>query len=333
VGSRDRVLVIGGTGLIGRELVAQLIARGSEVRVMSRRPRAGDIPMVRGDVSDRESVRAAAEGCSVVYDLSLGGGATWDDYLRDIVGGARNVAEVCLEKGVRRLVWTSTTAALHLSARGSIDETAGPDSKPERRSWYARSKILAEKTLLALHKDRGLPVVIVRPGIVVGRGSKLAHPGVGTWRSPTACEVVGPGSTPLPFVLVDDVAGAMVLAKDADSVDGATFNLAGDVRPSAAQWLAWAAERSRRNFRLVPQSIAGIQAFRTSVWLGKLLLRRRDNQWQSYWELKNAPQRTQLDCSAAKARLGWQPVADESEFVRRAIDLHIPQPKPGDLRF
>jgi len=333
LGSRDRILVIGGTGFIGRELVTQLIARGSDVRVLSRRPRAGDVPMVRGEVADRESLRAATDGVTVVYDLSLGGGPTWDDYLRDFVGGARNVAEVCLERGVRRLIYTSTTAALHLSARGAIDESAGPDGKPERRSWYARGKILAEKTLLALHKDRGLPVVIVRPGIVVGRGSKLAHPGVGTWRSPTVCEVVGPGSTPLPFVLVDDVAAAMVLAKDADGVEGATFNLAGDVRPSAAQWVAWAGERSRRNFRLVTQSIAGIQAFRTTVWLGKSLLRRKDNEWQSYWELKNAPQRTQLDCAAAKARLGWEPVADESEFVRRAIDLHIPAPKPGDLRF
>ena len=50
MGSRDRVLVIGGTGFIGRELVAQLIARGTDVRVLTRRPRAGEPMDVRGEV-------------------------------------------------------------------------------------------------------------------------------------------------------------------------------------------------------------------------------------------------------------------------------------------
>jgi nucleoside-diphosphate-sugar epimerase len=330
--SRDRVLVIGGTGFIGRELVAQLEARGAEVRVLCRHPRAGNPNHLYGEVADRASLRAAAHGVSAVYDVSLGGGPTWHDYQRDFVDGAANVAEVCLEHGMRRMIYTSSTAALHLSGRSTIDESAGADPKPERRSWYARGKILAEERLRELHATRGLPVVIVRPGIVVGRGSRLSHPGVGLWRSPTCCAVMGPGSAPLPFVLVEDVAAAMVLAKDTEGIEGATFNLAGDVRPSAAEWVRWAGERSRRNFELVRQSIVGIQAFRTAVWLGKLALRREDNEWQSWWELKTGPQRTQLDCSAAKTRLGWQPVSDEQEFIRRAIDLHIPPIPPGDLR-
>ena len=334
--SRDSVLVIGGTGFIGSVLVEQLVAQGCDVRVMSRRgghPEGGRVTYVKGEVADIESLRRATEGVQVVYDLSMGGGTTWEDYLRDFVQGAQNVAEVCLERGVRRLVYTSTIAALQLSWDGRTDESDGPDPKPHLRSWYSRGKIYAERALLGLHKTRNLPVVIFRPGIVVGKGNRLSHPGIGTWVSPTCCEVVGTGRTPLPLVLVEDVAAALVLAKDAPAAAlGRTFNLVGDVRLTAADYCEIAGERSLRNFRLQPKSMWGIQAFRLTVWLGKALMRRKDNVWLSYHELKTAPQKTQIDCAAAKTILGWRPVDDRAEFIRRAIDLHIVPPRPGDLR-
>lgn len=330
---RDRVLVIGGTGFIGRVLVAQLLERGCDVRVLAPRvgcPKEDGVVYLQGEVADRESLRRATDGVSVVYDLSLGGGPTWDDYLRDFVQGAQNVAEVCLECGVRRLIYTSTIAALHLAARGKVDESAGTDPKPHLRSWYARGKIYAEQALLRLHRTRNLPVVIFRPGIVVGKGN--INPGIGRWVSPTCCVVAGSGRSPLPLVLVEDVANALVLAKDAPGVDGRTFNLAGNVRLSAAEYIDLCARRSLRNFRLQPQSLFRIQAFWLLVWLGKAAMRSKNNLRLSYHELKTLPQRTSLDCSAARALLGWRPVDDIEEFVRRAIDCHVVPPRPGDLR-
>jgi len=333
VAKPDCVLVIGGSGFIGRVLVAQLLGRGCDVHVLSRQKRRGDgVTWHQGDVTDRQSIVAASHGADVVYDLSMAFGETWNDYLKSFVQGAENVAHVVLDRGIRRLVYTSTIAGLHLARFGTITEEEGADRRPELRSWYARAKIMAEESLNRLHHDRGLPVVIFRPGIVVGVGNKLSHPGIGVWVSPTCCSVVGGGRTPLPMVLVEDVAQALVLAKDAPGVDGRTFNLAGDVRPSAAEYVQIAAERSKRNFRLAPQSMYSIQAFRTAVWLGKKLLGRADNVWQSWHELKNAPQRTWLDCSAAKSQLGWKPVADRDEFIRRAVDCHLTPLNPADLR-
>ncbi|HKY71757.1 MAG TPA: NAD(P)-dependent oxidoreductase [Nitrospira sp.] len=329
----DCVLVIGGSGFIGRVLVAQLLERGCEVHIMSRQKRRGDgVTWHEGDVTDRQSVAAACDGVDVVYDLSMAFGERWDDYLKSFVQGAENVAAVVLERGIRRLVYTSTIAGLHLARLGSITEGDGHDPKPELRSWYARAKIMAEKSLNRLHHDRGLPVVIFRPGIVVGTGNKLAHPGIGVWTSPTCCSVVGRGRTPLPMVLVEDVAQALVLAKDALNVDGRTFNLAGDVRPSAVEYCEIASERSKRNFRVAPSSPLAIQAFRTVVYLGKLALGRKDNVWQSWHELKHELLRSSLDCSAAKELLGWHPVADRDEFLRRAIDCHLRPLHPDDLR-
>ena len=259
-------------------------------------------------------------------------GESWNDFLKSFVQGAENVAEVVLERGIRRLVYTSTIAGLHLARVGSMTEEEGPDPKPELRGWYARAKIMAEKSLNRLHHDHGLPVVIFRPGIVVGVGNKLSHPGIGVWVSPTCCSVVGDGRMPLPMVLVEDVAQALVLAKDASGIDGRAFNLAGDVRPSAVEYCEIAAERSKRNFRVAPSSPLAIQAFHTVVFLGKLVLGRKDNVWSSWHELKHERLRTSLDCSAAKELLGWRPVADRDEFLRRAIDCHLRPLHPGDLR-
>jgi nucleoside-diphosphate-sugar epimerase len=330
---RERVLVIGGTGLLGRALVPALIDRGCEVRVMARRaPGPDGATFIQGDKRDPEALARAIDGAGVVYDLSLGGGPTWDEWRRDFVDGTVAIAEACLARRVRRLIYTSSIAALHLASFGSIDESVGPDPRPWARGWYPRGKILAEHALGELHDARGLPVVILRPGIVVGRGHPLAHPGIGTWRSPTCCEVIGPGTTPLPLVLIEDVVQALVLAREAPGVDGRIFNLVGDVRPSASDYVELAAARSRRRFRLVPRSIGSVQAIRLALSIGKLILRRKDDDWQSFHELVGAPQRTWLDCASAKQLLGWRPISDRDEFLRRAIDCHLPPPIAGDLR-
>jgi len=264
--------------------------------------------------------------------LSLTLGETWDDYVRTFIHGALNVASVVLERGVRRLVYTSTIAAQRLGHDGPVDESHGLDPHPELRSWYARAKILAEEALYRLHRERGLPLVIVRPGLVVGAGRTLSYPGFGTWRSPTACAVVGDGRRPLPLVLVEDVAQALALAKDARQAVGRTFNLVGDVRPSTAEYIELVAERSKRRFALLPQSAVALQAWRSLVWLGKVALRRSDNPWPSWHELRATMHKSWIDCTAAKALLGWHPVDDREEFVHRAIDVHLRPLLPGDLR-
>ena len=330
------VLVIGGTGFIGRVLVSQLLERGCEVRVLARRPAQAPrnrVSYLRGDVTNLDALRAAARDVDVVYDLSSGVAATWDEQLRTAVQGAENVATVCLQQGVRRLIYTSSIAALQLSEDRTIDESAGTDPKPHLRNLYSRGKVHAEQVLMRLHHERNLPVVILRPGIVLGAGNenKVSHPGIGNWLSPTFCECLGNGRTPLPLVLVEDVARALLLSKDAPGIDGRTFNLVGDVRLSAEDYLEAARQRTFRNFRWRGKSLLAIQAFQILVWLAKAVLRRKDNPWPSYYELKNAAKKTDIDCSAAKALLGWQPLGDREEFLQRAIDCHAALPRRGDL--
>lgn len=330
------IVVIGGSGFIGRHLVRRLVEGGAKVRVVSRS--AGTIPglpaveYVTAAVGNAAEMLKALEGSREVYHLAAGGGASWADFERDFVAGAHNVAEACRQHGVRRLVYASSIAVLYLGDGGIITEVAGVDPKPAARSAYARAKIAAEGVLIGLHTETGFPVVIVRPGVVMGRGGLLTHSGIGMWPSDVCCMGWGGGEYPLPLVLADDVADAMIAAMKADGIEGRSFNLAGDVRPSAREFTRIMAEHSRRRIQFFPHSMPWLQGVEIMKWLIKAAARKQENPFPSWRDLKSRSLRTQLDCSAAKQLLGWAPVATLDPFIAAAIDSCIRPIQPGDLR-
>ena len=333
----SEIVVFGGNGFIGRSLVPALLAQGHRVRVASRTQppvsEAGGNPRrVRADVSDPASVAAAVEGADVVISLASGGGATWADFERDFVRGARNVGEACLAAGVKRLLYASSSAALWLAGSTPLDEQGGVDPKPEARSLYSRAKIAAEAELARLRRERGLPVVVLRPAVVVGAGGLLAHSGLGQWPSPTRCVGRGGGDSPIPFVLVKDVVQAFVAAVDAPAIEGLTFNLAGDVRPTAREYLREVAERTRRDFRFAPRPLAAHQAIEIAKWLVKAAGRKKENPFPSWRDLSSRTMERPIENREAKRRLGWMPCNDLRSFYDEAIGPHVRPIPEGDLR-
>lgn len=318
-------------------MVASLAERGATVRVLSRSVQSGagttpGVQCVRGDVTNPDDVSAAVQGARVVYHLAAGFGSTWQDFERVIVQGTRTVAEICLQHHVERLIYASSISALYLGGRGRIDERTGADPKPAGRSHYSRAKGLAEQLLRDLHARSNLPVVILRPGVVVGRGGMLNHGGLGIWGSDVCCIGWGRGRNPLPFVLVGDVVEALIQSADVPGIEGMTFNLAGDVRPTAAEFVKMLRSRSRRNFRFYPRSLWKMQALEAAKWLLKIIARKPENPFPSYRDLKSRSLRCQLDCSLAKEKLGWQPVQTPEAFFAEAIDSHLLAIPVGDLR-
>lgn len=333
----DRVVVVGGAGFIGRRLAKLLVENGNDVIVVSRsaasrRSTHPRLQYLAGDVADASRMMELIDGASAVYDLSMGGGRQWEDYEREVIGGATNCARACLQHGVRRLVYTSSIAALYLGRTGRISNKEPNDGDSPRRGMYSRGKSLAERALLEMHAREGLPVVIFRPGIVLGPGGALVHYAVGERASDTCVLGWGRGDHPLPCVLVDDVAQALFLAKDAPGVEGMTFNLVGDIRPTAAEYVKFLRARALRNFRFYPRSVWIIQAAELSRWFLKKLARKPDNFLNPYRDLKTQTMKTQFDCSETKRLLAWEPVADQEEFLRQAIDSMLTPIPAGDLR-
>src|SRR5204863_2791586 len=106
-----------------------------------------------------------------------------------------------------------------------------------RRNLYARAKAASEALLLQMHRERRLPLVIFRPGIVIGRGGSPFHWGVGFWSHGFVCELWGSGRNKLPLVLVEDIARALLLARELPGLEGRSFNLVADPCLSAQEYL------------------------------------------------------------------------------------------------
>jgi len=325
------ILVIGGTGFIGQHLVARLIGAGKRVGVLARGTRHlpllyedPRVALIAGDARSAGDVARAIGAARVVVNLAHGGGGgSRAETEANLVGAARTVAEACLARGVARLVYVSSIAAIYLGDPGEIVTGATPvDPRLEERADYARAKALAERAMLDLHRVRGLPVVILRPGVVVGVGGIAFHSGIGFFNHERHYLGWNRGTNKLPLVLADDVADAIVRAADADGVAGRAYNLVGDVRLSAQEYVAALARATGRPLRFHPQSVLKLQGIEMMKALVKRATGRRDP-WPSLRDLKSRGLAATFDCSDAARDLGWKPVADRAAFLRLGFTDHV----------
>lgn len=165
---QSKILVTGGTGFLGRNLITKLKEKGYEkIKVFSRhvQNRIEDVEYVQGDVRNKDEVSEAVKGEEVVYHLAavLNENAP-EELLWDVnVKGSKNVAEACIEKEVEKLIHVSSAGVL-----GETEEPADESSPISPETEYENSKAEAEKIIKRLIRKENLQGVIVRPAMVYG---------------------------------------------------------------------------------------------------------------------------------------------------------------------
>lgn len=220
------ILVTGATGFVGAAVARQLVARGTEVRVLAR---AGSdtrnleglsVTRVTGDLTDPASLDRAVKGCEALfhvaadYRLWVPDAATM---YRTNVDGTRAIIEAAARAGVKRIVYTSSVATLGTRAdRSPADETT-PSTIDDMIGPYKRSKFLAEEAVRAL-AAAGAPVVIVNPSTPIGPGDVKPTPTGSFIVDALAGRMPAYVDTGLNVVHVDDVAAGHLLAYDRGAV-------------------------------------------------------------------------------------------------------------------
>ncbi len=218
-----KVLLTGGTGLVGSSLARELLRAGRRVRALVRSLEGGraalpaECELFEGDLNDVGSLRRAIRGCPVVYHAA-GLPEQWladpSAFRRVNVEGTRNMIEVSLAQGVKKFLFTSTIDVFAPSVEGRVDE-ACLDPNP-RGTLYQRSKQEADRAV-AEAVGRGLPAVWLHPSGVYGPAPA---------RSPMINDAIirlVRGKTPLlppgamAVVLCDDVAVGHRLAEEKGS--------------------------------------------------------------------------------------------------------------------
>jgi dihydroflavonol-4-reductase len=199
-----------------------LVQAGHEVRALVR-PQAdrrllADLPVtiVAGDVRDLDTVRRATAGCARVYHVAALY-KLWvrrrQDMYESNVTGTENVLRAADERGVERIVYTSSVATLGCAGDGSLGREDTPVSLADMLGHYKRSKFLAEQVALK-YARRGLPVVIVNPSTPVGIGDLKPTPTGQMLVDFLNGRMPGYVDTGLNLVDVEDVAQGHLLAAE-----------------------------------------------------------------------------------------------------------------------
>ncbi|EAQ25692.1 NAD-dependent epimerase/dehydratase family protein [Roseovarius sp. 217] len=325
---KPTALVIGGTGFLGRDLTRALVARGQDVRVLSRGAHGpfDDLPesveTCAVSLRDEAGLSRAMEGVEVVYNLARALGTSWEECLENDVAVSDRIARAALAAGVGRFVYTGTIASYDMSNPQTVITESTPFAPDMRdRNLYARSKAECERRLWEMAREHGLPLTIARPGIVVGHGGPLQHWGIGRWHGAGAVRLWGSGDNPLPFVLIGDVSDALIRMGESRAAPGQSFNLVGDVPLSARSYFNAIHMRLGARIRVSSGNLTAMWAadavkstLKTYALRRPGVIRASRRDWQSRAHF--AP----FDNAKPKALLGWQPVSNHEEFLQEAVD-------------
>lgn len=331
------ILVTGGEGFLGRALLRELakpepVLRPREIRVFDLNPTNGTpsgVVHVRGDVRDAAGLRRACAGVDVVFHLAAL--IDWNEQasaaVREVnVGGTSNVIDACRAAGVPALVFTSSLDAIYTGGdMVAVDETTPyPARFPNA---YCASKAEAEQAVLAANGE-GLGTVVLRPCAIWGEGDpyhignflKLARGG--------PVPRMGRGRAPYQFVYVGNIAHALLLAARALR----------EGRGDVAGQLYFIKDFPPKNIfdhmepfvragggRMLPAALTLPQApMRAVAWVIETAARAVRPLWPTTplltpFSVDSACSRYTVATDKAERLLGYRPVYDEDEAMRRTL--------------
>jgi dihydroflavonol-4-reductase len=172
------LLVTGGTGFLGSALVPLLARDGHRVRLLQRSaaPEAEALgaEVHRASLEDAAAVAAALDGVEAVFHLA--GQVSFDPedpaklYALH-VQGTRRLLDACVARGVKRVVLASSSGTIAVSREERVATEEDDYPLAAVADWpYYLSKIYQEKAALRIHRDAGLPVVVLNPSLLLGPG-------------------------------------------------------------------------------------------------------------------------------------------------------------------
>lgn len=213
-----KAVVTGGGGFVGKAVVKQLLSRGIETTVIGRNPYP-DVEKIGanvqcGDIRDARFMRKTCKGHDIVFHVAAKAGiwGSYEDYYSINVQGTENVLDSCRQNNIPALVYTSTPSVVFRN-----NDLQGVDEKtPYAESFlchYARTKVLAEKKVLAANSD-SFKTTALRPHLVWGPGDTNLIPRLVDRGLKKQLKIVGAADNLVDISYIDNVAHAHLLAAD-----------------------------------------------------------------------------------------------------------------------
>ncbi|MFL5659886.1 MAG: NAD-dependent epimerase/dehydratase family protein [Ktedonobacteraceae bacterium] len=242
------ILVTGATGFLGTALVTELVKQQQPVRILARdaekaRAQFGDaVTVMTGEITDQQQVQQAVDGITTIYHLVgrlYHPSVPTELYYQTHLEGTRILLEACRgQSQIRRIVHCSTTGVHGVTG----NTPAAEDAPYAPTNPYEVTKLESELLALKFHREYGLPVSVVRPGLVYGPGD-LHLLGFFLSIRKGLFRVIAGGKALLHPIYIDDMTAAFLLCGERTEAIGRSYNIAGE-RPVTIRELATAIAHS-----------------------------------------------------------------------------------------
>ena len=171
-----KVLVTGANGLLGHHLVMHLLARNDQVAVIVRSTAnihfdINRVEVFMGNFTDYETFKKAATGCDAVIHaaaITASNLLHYSGYEKINVLGSANVLRVCADLHINNIVFISSSNTIGYGASATPADEHAPIQFPFTASFYAQSKLAAEKLFLYASHHPGKHIVIINSCFLIG---------------------------------------------------------------------------------------------------------------------------------------------------------------------
>ena len=299
------VLVTGGTGGLGSNIVNHLIDAGYSVRVLARSiPKTPDenVQYVTGSLGNPEVVDEAAKNVRFVVHAGAAMQGDENEHICSTELGTKNIIAAIEMHRIKKLIHISSLSVVDWAGNDNctVDESSNYEPNPKARGYYTQYKLKAEKLIIDACSESKINAIILRPGQIFG-GKLPLLTGAVARKVGSKMLVFGDGEIKLPLIYIDDVSDAVVAALQANIANGEILHLTDTVVYTQNQILEKVAPNQKviRIPRKVMFTMGGMseKAF-------KLL--KRQSPFARY-RLESAMPRISFASEKASSLLNWKP--------------------------
>ncbi|MCD6117060.1 SDR family NAD(P)-dependent oxidoreductase [bacterium] len=252
------VFITGGTGFVGKHIVNRLIKEGYHVFILARRTsnvkdlNNEKITIVNGTINDREAIETALSKVDMVIHAAATMSGPWDYFEKVTIKGTELLLDLCQKYKIKRLIHISSCSVYSHSTMGRHPVFHEDDSfEAKKFTYYSKSKIEAEKLVWKSYQSFGLPVTVLRPGVIYGPGGPIFPASTGLALSDNSIIRIGNGKGSLPIAYVENVADSVLLCLRNSKTVGKCYNLTEDEKISRNQYLKLIKKNVNPNLKII----------------------------------------------------------------------------------
>jgi nucleoside-diphosphate-sugar epimerase len=314
--NRQRVLVTGANGFVGRAMCAYAVAQGFIVigitRSLCSLPK-GVKNVVVGDIDDRTIWREVLSGGDLIVHLAARAHVMSDtavdpleEFRRINMKGTLNLAGQAADAGVRRLVFVSS---IGVNGAETFERPFGAEDEGAPQTPYAVSKYEAELGLQALAAKTEMEVVIIRPPLVYGSGAPGNFASLMRWLRRGVPLPLGAINNQRSLVALDNLVDLLVTCLTHPGAANQIFLVSDGEDVSTPELLRHMGQAMGRPARLVPVPASLLKL--VAAMLGKQDMARR---------LCGS---LQIDMSKTEELLGWRPPFSIDKALKKAAEGYV----------